>query len=67
MILNGKPFGEDIEKILESADKSLGEKPEEESLTIGGLAPEGEAVFVDTPETEVPQEQPKRTKKRHIK
>lgn len=28
---------------------------------------EGEAVFVDTPETEVPQEQPKRTKKRHIK
>jgi len=45
MILNGKSFGEDIEKILESADKSLGEKPEEESLTIGGLAPEGEAVF----------------------
>ncbi|MBQ8623713.1 MAG: DUF624 domain-containing protein [Oscillospiraceae bacterium] len=28
---------------------------------------EGEAVFVDTPETEIPQEQPKQSKKRSIK
>ncbi len=43
--MDRKPFGEEIEKILENADKNFSELPPDDSLEIGGMAPKGEAVF----------------------
>ena len=43
--MDKKPFGEEIEKILENADKNCNSIEPDDALELGGMAPRGEAVF----------------------